>query len=205
MYRPYLLSAALIFAQIEYDPEGADNGREWVRITNTSSTAVDLTNWRFVEAGVNHKLTALQSSIVPAGGSAIIADDAAQYISSHPGVSDLVFDSSFSLSNTGEYLALKNASSTVVAEITYSAVPKTKPKPIPKTPTVSALRPRLLNKEQVPVVAAVSTVAPRSASLWPWLIGVVALGFGAGMGLVWVRRKPSPHGYTIVDISRKDE
>ncbi|MDP3742421.1 MAG: lamin tail domain-containing protein, partial [Candidatus Micrarchaeota archaeon] len=102
---PPMANAAVFINEILYDfQDGADTGREWVEVINTGE-AVDISGWKFVEANTNHGLTLVQGSVeIPSGGFAMIVIDAAKFLADWPGFSGTIFDSSFSLSNTGETL-----------------------------------------------------------------------------------------------------
>ena len=49
--------ASVTINEIMYDPDGSDTNREWVELYNDGGSSVDLSAWKFVEAGVNHGLT----------------------------------------------------------------------------------------------------------------------------------------------------
>lgn len=100
--------ADIVITEIMYDVPGADAGREWIEVKNTGSAAVDLSLLRFLENGTNHKLTPGGESLVPSGGYAIIADNPTSFAADYPSFSGIIFDSSFSLSNTGEELSIKD-------------------------------------------------------------------------------------------------
>ncbi len=119
-FLPLSVTADVSFSEIMYDVAGSDNGREWIEIHNTGAS-LDLTHGKFFEEGVNHTLTPLGSGVVPEGALAIIVADAAVFRADWPDFAGILFDSSFSLKNTGENLALKNASSTVLASVSYDA------------------------------------------------------------------------------------
>lgn len=108
---PLFASAAVSFSEIMYDlVEGGDGGREWVEIVNTGTAAETLAGWKLFEGSTNHGMTVAQGSeTIPAGDVAIIADNPAQFLTDNPGFSGTIFDSAFSLSNTGETLVLRNA------------------------------------------------------------------------------------------------
>src|SRR3989344_98541 len=100
--------AGVVITEIMYDLEGADTVREWVEIQNTDAE-VDLTGWKFFENGTNHGLNIFQGNILlPQNGFAVIADSAEKFLLDWPGFSGTIFESSFSLSNTGETLILRD-------------------------------------------------------------------------------------------------
>lgn len=113
-------TAEVLFNEIMYDVNGSDTGHEWIEIANTGSASLNLTFWKLYEQGTNHNLNLITgSSTLPAGEFAVIADDAAVFQQDNPAFSGHLFDSIFSLSNSGEYLALYNGSS-FVSNVTYS-------------------------------------------------------------------------------------
>ena len=108
--------------EIMYNPPGADTDHEWLELYNNDTTDIDITGWRFYEAGINHSLTLIQGSrIIPAGGYAIIADNATTFLDEHQECNCTVIDSAFSLNNSGEYIALKNATLGIIDEVAYNA------------------------------------------------------------------------------------
>lgn len=117
---PGTVFASVQITEIMYDLEGVDGGFEWIEITNMGTVPVDVGFWRFFEANTNHKLTLSkgQSPVLLPGVSAIIADKPDNFLSHWPQV-EIVFDSAFSLSNTGESLALKKGTE-VIDQIAYT-------------------------------------------------------------------------------------
>ncbi len=117
---PLSVAAQVEIDEIMYDLAGSDDGREWVEVVNTGSAPVDTNEWRFSEGDENHKLSLQQGeAVVPPGGFAIIADDTVKFLIDWPGFSGTLFDSSFSLSNTGETISLKSGTTTILDEVTY--------------------------------------------------------------------------------------
>jgi hypothetical protein len=115
-------AVAIQISEIMYDLPGSDTGREWVEICNNNSVAENLTGWKFFEGGTNHGLTLTNGSwILDAGAYAIIADNPATFLQDNPSYAGTLFDSSFSLSNTGEQIGLKNSSLELVESITYNS------------------------------------------------------------------------------------
>lgn len=95
--------------EVMYDAEGSDDGNEWIEIKNTSTSTVDISDWRFFENNTNHRLELKSGQKnISSGGFVVIADNAEKFLASYPSFSQTLFDSSFSLSNGGELIALKN-------------------------------------------------------------------------------------------------
>ncbi|OGI65147.1 hypothetical protein A3A95_04205 [Candidatus Nomurabacteria bacterium RIFCSPLOWO2_01_FULL_39_18] len=101
--------AGIEISEIMYDLKtGSDEGREWVEIRNNSDTPEDLSAFKFFEADTNHKLTVFQGDVkVGAQSYAIIVSDPIKFKIDWPNFGGTIFDSSFSLSNSGEALVLK--------------------------------------------------------------------------------------------------
>ncbi len=119
---PFSSSAAVVISEIMYDlSEGSDSGREWIEIWNSGSESVDISGWKFFEENTNHGVTALEGgTILSAGGYALIVSDPAKFKADYPGFSGILFDSSFSLENTSEEIALKDSGGGVVDFVTYT-------------------------------------------------------------------------------------
>lgn len=116
-------ASAIQISEIMYNPSGSDTGHEWIEVYNNESSAINLTGWKFVESGTNHGLNLVNGGeILDIGTYAIIADNSNMFLQDYPTFTGTLFDSSFSLSNTGEYLALKDSNSTVVENITYADI-----------------------------------------------------------------------------------
>ena len=116
---PFSAFADIAITEVMYDLPGSDSGREWIEIRNDGKEPVDLTLLKLDESGTNHKIRAVGSPTVPAGGYAVIADNADKFRADYPQYSGLLFDSTFSLGNTREALALRDASLAVVTTELY--------------------------------------------------------------------------------------
>ncbi len=113
--------AVLEITEIMYDLSGSDAGREWIEVRNAGSEGVDLGKISFVEGGVNHTVTPVGGGgIIPRGGYAIIADSAEKFAADNSDYAGDLLVSSFSLSNTGEALAL-HSGDRVIDTVTYAS------------------------------------------------------------------------------------
>ncbi len=117
--------AQVVINEIMYDlpkDSGSDIGREWIEVFNNGSKDVDLSGWRFYEAKTNHRLKLFKgNSVLHAGGYAIIADNPEKFLVDNVGFAGTIFDSSFSLKNTGEAIALRDSSLVDIDSVTYSS------------------------------------------------------------------------------------
>jgi len=93
-----------------YDLKEGDQGKEWIEILNMSDERVDISAWKLYEQDTNHNLKIIQgNNILGSGEYAVIADNQTEFLTNNPGYAGILFDSSFSLSNTGENISIKNA------------------------------------------------------------------------------------------------
>lgn len=118
---PVATNAQVIISEIFYNAEGGDDGKEWVEIVNTGTESVPITTWRFTEADINHKIKSIVGGDeLSAGEYAVIVDDVVGFQELFPSHGGMILDSSFSLSNTGEVLMLRNADLVDQDSVLYS-------------------------------------------------------------------------------------
>lgn len=111
--------SAVSINEIMYDPAGSDINREWIEIYNNGST-IDLNGWKFYEGGINHGLSLKQGSwILENNTYAVIANNDVNFSLDYPSFSGTLFDSSFSLSNSGENISIKDNNGTFIDSISY--------------------------------------------------------------------------------------
>ncbi len=122
----FLAIPAVSFAQVKiteifYDATGADGGREWIEIQNVSGADVDLSKFKLFESGTNHGLRAIGNGTTSPSAFAVIVANTGLFKEDNPNFQGLIFDSTFSLSNTGESLSIKNPKGEIVDSVTYKA------------------------------------------------------------------------------------
>ncbi len=117
---PTFAEASVIITEVMYDLPGTDTGREWIEITNVGSSPVDVRKYKFFEADTNHAIAPISGSgVLSPGSSAVIADNPTKFKIDWPQYSGELFDSPFSLSNTGESLVLKDSALVTLDSISY--------------------------------------------------------------------------------------
>lgn len=115
---PQFCFADIRITEIMYDVPGTDTGREWVEIINDSGEEVSLEGITLFENNVQHKIDISSNGTLLAGEYGVIADNKEKFLIDYPSFTGKVFDSVFSLVNTGESLAIyKNG--TLLQETTY--------------------------------------------------------------------------------------
>lgn len=124
MLLPALLRAQVVINEIMYDPEGSDTGREWIEVYNTGESDVDLATYKFFESNANHKIVLTggeNSSILKSHQFAIVADNPEKILIDFPDFTGFLFDSTFSLNNTGEPLVIIDAVGNTVDHFEYTS------------------------------------------------------------------------------------
>lgn len=116
LFFPLYAGARVSITEIMYDAEGGDAGKEWIEVHNDGQDQVDISTWRLFEADTNHKMTVISGDgVIAAGGYALIVSDIIA------GFSGDILDSSFSLSNTGETISLRDSELNDVDSVSYSS------------------------------------------------------------------------------------
>jgi hypothetical protein len=112
---------ALIINEIMYNPSGSDSGHEWIEVYNDRDTSINLEGWKLFEDDVNHALISISGNYaLNAGEYAVVADEYKTFLLDYPDFYGTLLDSAWSsLSNSGEYIAIKNSSLDIVDEIVY--------------------------------------------------------------------------------------
>lgn len=117
---PATTHAQIFIQEIMYAPEGADADREWVEVCNTGTTAIDIEGWKLYENETNHSISLVEgATLLDENVCAVFADDAVTFKIDYPTFSGNLFDSAFSLKNTGEDLVLKDDSGVEIDSVTY--------------------------------------------------------------------------------------
>jgi len=118
---PQLVFAEFWITEVHYNPEGSDSGYEWVEIWNNSSGTESFEKFKLKENNVNHGIKEYsQDFVLSPFEYAVIADNAEKFMSVYPDYSGTLFDSAFSLSNSGEKLELVGSNGGTIFEVIYT-------------------------------------------------------------------------------------
>ena len=125
---PY--SSSLQITEIMFNPNGSDSGREWIELYNNDSHKINLSGMIFYEGGTNHKTEPINSTyIIQPEKYAIIVDKPSLFLEDYPHLNQsnttdsniTIFDSSFSLRNSGEFIAIK-INDTEITSLNYTII-----------------------------------------------------------------------------------
>lgn len=118
---PQLVFATnVVITEIMYSPSGADSGYEWVEVHNQSGSGITLTNWNLRENKTDHRISSDGVQTVAPDEFAVIADDPQKVKSTYSQITSPVFDSTFSLNNGGEPIAIITPDGSVADNVNYS-------------------------------------------------------------------------------------
>ena len=120
---PMIVSAQVVISEIMYDAQGLEGSGEhdWVEVFNAGASSVDISAYRFFEAGTNHTLKLDRgSATISSGGYAVIANATSTFLADWPAFSGTVFDSSFNLNSTGELIGIRVDTTDTTHDFTYT-------------------------------------------------------------------------------------
>lgn len=109
----------LEITEVMYDVSGTDTNREWLEIRNNGVSDVDLTEYYFLENETKHRIINISGDKLRPGELAVLVANPDKFKVDFPNYNGLLFDSSFSLSNSGETLSLIDKEINVINEFNY--------------------------------------------------------------------------------------
>jgi hypothetical protein len=121
---PAVVHASVFVTEIMYNPIGANIGHQWIEITNTGTDSLDLgaKTIRFFDASGNHLLKAVDAgnTMLPAGVSAVIAQNPLTFKTDYPNYSGILFKSSFTLTASG-IVGITQTDGTLLDKVSYDS------------------------------------------------------------------------------------
>jgi hypothetical protein len=115
-------ASQLLISEIHYNPVGTDDKHEYIEVCNVGSDAQDIAGYKLYESSSNHSLTLSRgSSTLGTNSCAVFVTDPATFMTDYPSFSATLFDTSFSLSNTGEALILRDGNLADVDGVSFTS------------------------------------------------------------------------------------
>lgn len=94
-------AGAVILTEVLYDPTGADGGKEWVELYNTTAQAIDLSGLALGSGGADYTTSLVQlEGTIPAGGTFVVGGPTSSAENANP-TFDQVFDFDPDFQNSG--------------------------------------------------------------------------------------------------------
>lgn len=111
-------TGGILITEIMYDPLGTDSGREWVEVYYEGLE--DITSFYLRENEVNHTIKLYENHTVSEKSPyLIIADNPEKFLADFPEYKGYLFDSAFSLKNTGELLQIVDKEQNILFSYEY--------------------------------------------------------------------------------------
>ncbi|MCW5908399.1 MAG: lamin tail domain-containing protein [Chitinophagales bacterium] len=125
----FLLATALLlafsaFSQIEvseinYNSDSTFNSGNWVEIRNRGNTTVNLTGWQMTDASPFHIFNFPVNQTLAPGAYLVIADDTVKFKNIFPGVTNVIGELGYGLSNNSDTITIYDNNGSVVYNMAY--------------------------------------------------------------------------------------
>lgn len=113
------LCAQLEVSEINFNSDSTLNSGNWVEFHNRGSNALNLTSWIFTDANPFNVYSFPVNQTIAAGGYLVVTDDTAKFKNIHPGVSNVLGEMSFGLSNNSDTITIYDNNGIVVYNMAY--------------------------------------------------------------------------------------
>lgn len=107
-YRNGDLSADIFLSEVLPNPDGSDSGKEWIELTNSGTTTVNLGNWQLDDGEGGSKPYTIPDTLTLAGGTAVHIESA---------------ESKLSLGNKEDQIRLFTFQNKLIDEVLYEEAP----------------------------------------------------------------------------------
>ena len=117
---PYIpCTEDIIFSEINYKSSSFTNAGDWVELLNTSSNAIDISNWKFRDDDDTHNFNIPLNTVIPPSGRIVILFDSLLFTNRFPSVTNYVGQFNFGLSSNGDAVRLFDATGRLYQYVIY--------------------------------------------------------------------------------------
>jgi hypothetical protein len=117
---PYIpCTEDIIFSEINYKSSSFTNAGDWVELLNTSSNAIDISNWKFRDDDDTHNFNIPLNTVIPPSGRIVILFDSLLFTNRFPSVTNYVGQFNFGLSSNGDAIRLFDATGRLYQSVIY--------------------------------------------------------------------------------------
>src|SRR4030095_9095189 len=111
------LHADVVISEIMFHPSSEDSAEEYLELYNSGAVPANISGWR-ITSGV--EFTFPPATSIPAGGSLVVAANAAAFFAKYPAVTNFVAGWVGRLSNSSNKITLEDAIGTTIDEVDYT-------------------------------------------------------------------------------------
>jgi hypothetical protein len=113
------LAGSIVINEINYNSAPDFDPEDWVEITNTNNSTIDLSGWYFKDDDDAHIFYLPNGTLIQPNDFVILCKDTAAFKTLFPDVENYFGNFSFSLNNDGELIRLFNNNAELVDALTY--------------------------------------------------------------------------------------
>ena len=112
-------SEAIIFSEINYNSSADADAGDWVELLNTSTSALDISGWKFRDEDDAHNFNIPPNTILPGLGRIVITKEPGLFQNRFPLVTNYVGPFDFGLSSSGEAIRIFDSSGKLYNSMVY--------------------------------------------------------------------------------------
>lgn len=111
----------IIISEINYNSGPAYNGMDWVEVYNISSTAVDISGWKFMDdsLGIDHEIIIPDGYILNANDRLVFIQNETAFNTTYPDISNYIGSFNFDLSDNGEWIRIYDSAGILMNSINF--------------------------------------------------------------------------------------
>jgi len=110
----------LIISEINYNSDSALDAGDWVELQNLSTEDVDISGWKLRDDQDHHIFTFPVTSVVPANGYLVVAEDLQKFSLRHPSVTNVNGELGYNFGNGGDQVRLFDYNDTLYFSMEYA-------------------------------------------------------------------------------------
>ena len=117
---PYIpCTEGIIFSEVNYKSSLATNAGDWVELLNISTSAIDISNWKFRDSDDTHNFNIPLNTILQPAERLVLVFDSLLFLSRFPGITNFQGQFNFGLSSSGEAIRLFDSAGRLYQSIVY--------------------------------------------------------------------------------------
>ncbi|MEM3373628.1 MAG: lamin tail domain-containing protein [Candidatus Woesearchaeota archaeon] len=120
VFSVYNVNATLVFTEIMYNPFGNEANREWIELFNYGNETLNISNWKLQDGTTIRNINLYNGSYLIEPYSFVILARNPENFSKEYNYSGNLFQSSFTLTNTGKELILYDNNNNIVDSVFYA-------------------------------------------------------------------------------------